>query len=240
MDALQVLTMTPMELVNKNLYVYCNENPVTFVDIDGFFPWLTAVIGAGMGAAAAIFSLGIQAGEEGGTVSAQEIIRTASVGAASGFIVGALIGVAPIALADSATYAAVGSLLAGIGSGILYDGTPYDKLRHGAMVFGVSFGMGIATCGYSPAPIPEIAQVSAALDNALINMVESVAADRIVQHIYKNDRKYHEPTIRARSVLTKRDADRIKSASVSGFQRGIISYLSRRMTGGGKAVMMCR
>ena len=213
---------------------------MTFADIDGFFPWLTAGLGAAMGIAAAVFSLGIQAGEENRTVSKSELASAIIVGGVTGFIVGALVGVAPLALADSVTYVAVGSLLSGIGSGIFYKGTPYEKLRHGAMVFGVSFGMGIATCGYTPAPIPEIAQVSAALDSALINMVESVAADRIVQHIYKNDRKYHEPTIKARTVLTKGDADRIKSAFVSGFQHGVTTCLSSRMTGGGKSVMMCR
>ena len=69
-------------------------------------------------------------------------------------------------------------------------------------------------------------------------MVESVAADRIVQHIYKNDRKYHETM--TRTVLTKQDADRWKSACLNGLQRGITSYLGSRRTGGGKAVMMCR
>ena len=35
MDALQVLTMTPMDLVNKNLYVYCDGDPVIRIDITG-------------------------------------------------------------------------------------------------------------------------------------------------------------------------------------------------------------
>ena len=35
MDALQVLTMTPMDLVNKNLYVYCDGNPMIRIDITG-------------------------------------------------------------------------------------------------------------------------------------------------------------------------------------------------------------
>ena len=100
--------------------------------------------------------------------------------------------------------------------------------------------MGIATCGYSPAPIPEIVQVSTALDNALINMVESVVADIIVQSIYKNDKKYNEPTISSKIVITKHDADSFRSACMNGFRRGITSCLSSRKTGGGKAVMMCR
>ena len=45
--------MTPMDLVNKNLYVYCDGNPVIREDSKGTFwlPLLPMLIGAGIGAA---------------------------------------------------------------------------------------------------------------------------------------------------------------------------------------------
>jgi hypothetical protein len=52
MDALQVLTMTPMELVNKNLYIYCDGNPVIRIDERGSLWWVAPLVGAGIGVAA--------------------------------------------------------------------------------------------------------------------------------------------------------------------------------------------
>ena len=47
-DNAAVLTATPMALTDKNLYAYCDNNPVMRVDEDGEF-W-NILIGAGVGA----------------------------------------------------------------------------------------------------------------------------------------------------------------------------------------------
>ena len=44
--------MTPMELVNKNLYVYCDGNPVIRIDDRGSLWWVAPLVGAGIGVAA--------------------------------------------------------------------------------------------------------------------------------------------------------------------------------------------
>ena len=47
-DSEAVLTATPMALTDKNLYAYCDNNPVTRVDGDGEF-WTAILIGAAVG-----------------------------------------------------------------------------------------------------------------------------------------------------------------------------------------------
>ena len=71
-DTTDILTATPMGLTDKNLFAYCDNNPVTRIDISGDF-WNT-IIGAAAGAlvggiTAAIMETNIGAGIAGGALS---------------------------------------------------------------------------------------------------------------------------------------------------------------------------
>ena len=50
MDGVDVITATPMGLTDKNLYAYCDNNPVMRVDSDGEFWLVSVLIGATLGA----------------------------------------------------------------------------------------------------------------------------------------------------------------------------------------------
>ena len=79
MDAIGVINATPMALTDKNLYAYCDNNPVMRVDEDGEF-WLTALIGGAIGAIVGGASAALSGGD------AFDIF----IGVASGFAGGAL------------------------------------------------------------------------------------------------------------------------------------------------------
>ena len=84
-DTVEVLNATPMSLTDKNLYAYCDNNPITRVDNGGEF-WnfiVGAVVGAFVGAAVAIANGEDLAGVITSTVS----------GAASGFVASTGLGV---------------------------------------------------------------------------------------------------------------------------------------------------
>ena len=49
-DHSSVITATPMGLTDKNLYDYCNNNPISHIDPEGEFPFhilIGAVVGGG-------------------------------------------------------------------------------------------------------------------------------------------------------------------------------------------------
>ncbi len=101
-DATDTLTATPMELTDKNLYAYCDNNPVTRADYGGEF-WNTIIGGlAGAvvgGITAAIagtdITAGIVSGAISGAVSGAAVdIAIAATVATGGVGLAALVGVA--------------------------------------------------------------------------------------------------------------------------------------------------
>ena len=76
--------MTPMDLVNKNLYVYCDGNPVRREDVTGAC-W-DIIASMALGAACSVMSTGLQAMVEGRQLSGKEILLSAAVGAGMGFV----------------------------------------------------------------------------------------------------------------------------------------------------------
>ena len=99
-----VLTATPMALTDKNLYAYCDNNPVTRVDGDGEF-W-NVIIGAAVGATVSLVSAIISEIIEG-EIEWKDIGQIA-ISTAIGAAEGALIAVAPGA---SVAISAIGSAL---------------------------------------------------------------------------------------------------------------------------------
>ncbi len=103
-DTAAVLTATPIALTDKNLYAYCDNNPVTRVDGDGEF-W-NVIIGAAVGATVSLVSAIISEIIEG-EIEWKDIGQIA-ISTAIGAAEGALIAVAPGA---SVAISAIGSAL---------------------------------------------------------------------------------------------------------------------------------
>jgi hypothetical protein len=111
---------------NSNLYVYCGNNPVIFVDSEGnIFMLVTAAVGVVVGGAAgAIYSY-----TKTGSVTWQSVAGGAAIGGAIGLTGGAA---TAYLVAGSAT-ASTGAVMTGLGlagagvSGVAL-GTQFDKL----------------------------------------------------------------------------------------------------------------
>ena len=70
----------PQELYNKNLYAYCDNNPVIREDIQGYFP-IPCIVGAVVGAVVSGFSYVLTSG---GEIDGVELAKSCLVGAVSG------------------------------------------------------------------------------------------------------------------------------------------------------------
>ena len=70
----------PQELYNKNLYAYCDNNPVIREDIQGYFP-IPCIVGAVVGAVVSGFSYVLSSG---GEIDGVELAKSCLVGAVSG------------------------------------------------------------------------------------------------------------------------------------------------------------
>ena len=126
---MDVITATPMGLTDKNLYAYCDNNPVMRVDSDGEF-WNT-VIGALSGAII-------------GGISAALFGTDVWAGIASGAISGGISGLAlDIAIATGGTGIVAFSLVvtvSGLGSSLgsyvnqRMNGTEFEDIAWGAVV----------------------------------------------------------------------------------------------------------
>ena len=70
----------PQELYNKNLYAYCDNNPVAREDYAGEFP-IPCIVGAVVGAAVSGFSYVLTSG---GEIDGVELAKSCLIGAVSG------------------------------------------------------------------------------------------------------------------------------------------------------------
>ena len=133
-DRADVIFATPNGLTDKNLYAYCDNNPVMRVDHDGEF-WLATLIGAAIGAVVGAVSSIVEQ-----TVS-DEKINWAEVGvaAASGALTGAITTANPAmgAVATGAIHGAVGAVTY-VATELVNGETPTVK---GVLVTGVTSGV---------------------------------------------------------------------------------------------------
>ena len=70
----------PQELYNKNLYAYCDNNPIIREDVQGYFP-IPCIVGAVVGAAVSGFSYVLNSG---GEIDGVELAKSCLIGAVSG------------------------------------------------------------------------------------------------------------------------------------------------------------
>ena len=127
-DDVSVLAASPMALTDKNLYAYCDNNPVMRVDGDGEF-WIQFGIGAAIGFVGGVIDF-LQSGEDLSWIEVAKIGVstlaggvTAVVGPVAGILIsGAASGInSALSGNDSEEIIAdafVGSLISSIGSGI--------------------------------------------------------------------------------------------------------------------------
>ncbi len=86
-DTSDVLTATPDALTDKNLFAYCDNNPVMRTDYDGRF-WLTTLVKAVVGAVVNVTTTFIAAKITGQDYTLTDVGVNAAAGAASAFGVG--------------------------------------------------------------------------------------------------------------------------------------------------------
>ena len=70
----------PQELYNKNLYAYCDNNPIIREDVQGYFP-IPCIVGAVVGAVVSGFSYVLSSG---GEIDGVELAKSCLIGAVSG------------------------------------------------------------------------------------------------------------------------------------------------------------
>ena len=79
-DDLGTIFAKPQELYNKNLYAYCDNNPIIREDVQGYFP-IPCIVGAVVGAAVSGFSYVLTSG---GEIDGVELAKSCLIGAVSG------------------------------------------------------------------------------------------------------------------------------------------------------------
>lgn len=94
-DSLSVLGMSKTTLNDKNLYNYCDGNPVGRVDESGNF-WVGAIFGGVIGCVAGLMTAGAVAEIEGRKVIKKEALVAGLTGLASGALSGAISGMTGI------------------------------------------------------------------------------------------------------------------------------------------------
>ena len=107
-DTSAVITVTPTALTDKNLYAYCNNNPVTYADHSGEFP-LHILIGAAVGFIGGVIDQAIDGDLKSLDawvqigISTIEGAATAAVGPAAGALISGITGGVSSALAGNDT-----------------------------------------------------------------------------------------------------------------------------------------
>ena len=132
-DDTDVIFAKPQELYNKNLYAYCDNNPVIREDIQGYFP-IPCIVGAVVGAAVSGFSYVLTSG---GEIDGVELAKSCLVGAVSG----ALAPLEPVRSIKKG-YLAVASVINGINTAINTDGDIPTRIVCGIIECGATMASG--------------------------------------------------------------------------------------------------
>ena len=129
-DDTDVIFAKPQELGSKNLYAYCDNNPVAREDYAGEFP-IPCIVGAVVGAAVSGFSYVLTSG---GEIDGVELAKSCLVGAISG----ALAPLEPVRSIKKG-YLAVASVINGINTAINTEGDPVTRVVYGIIEGGVTY-----------------------------------------------------------------------------------------------------
>ena len=132
-DSLSVLGMSKTTLNDKNLYNYCDGNPVGRVDESGTFPvaiFIQGAIGGVIGFASGVMTAGAVAEIEGRKVTKKEALVAGLTGLASGALSGAISGMTGILTPKKIfEYQWLGNIaVAGIAAGLAADGSARDRV----------------------------------------------------------------------------------------------------------------
>ena len=115
-DDTDVIFAKPQELGNKNLYAYCDNNPVAREDYAGEFP-IPCIVGAVVGAAVSGFSYVLTSG---GEIDGVELAKSCLVGAVSGAL-------APL----KGGFLMAAAIVNGINTAINTEGDPVTRVVYG-------------------------------------------------------------------------------------------------------------
>ena len=128
-DSLSVMGMSKTTLNDKNLYNYCDGNPVGRVDESGNF-WAGAIFGGVIGCVAGLMTAGAVAEIEGRKVTKKEALVAGLTGLASGALSGAISGMTGILTPKKIfEYQWLGNIaVAGIAAGLAADGSARDRV----------------------------------------------------------------------------------------------------------------
>ena len=128
-DSLSVLGMSKTTLNDKNLYNYCDGNPVGRVDESGNF-WAGAIFGGVIGCVAGLMTAGAVAEIEGRKVTKKEALVAGLTGLASGTLSGAISGMTGILTPKKIfEYQWLGNIaVAGIAAGLAAAGSARDRV----------------------------------------------------------------------------------------------------------------
>ena len=119
-----VIFAKPQELGNKNLYAYCDNNPVAREDYAGEFP-IPCIVGAVVGAAVSGFSYVLTSG---GEIDGVELAKSCLVGAISG----ALAPLDPMSpIKKIKPIVACAAVINGINTAINTEGDPVTRVVYG-------------------------------------------------------------------------------------------------------------
>ena len=132
-DDTDVIFAKPQELGSKNLYAYCDNNPVVKEDYGGEFP-IASIVGAVVGAAVSGFSYVLTSG---GEIDGVELAKSCLIGAVSG----ALAPLEPVRSIKKG-YLAVASVINGINTAINTDGDIPTRIVCGIIEGGATMASG--------------------------------------------------------------------------------------------------
>ena len=133
-DDTDVIFAKPQELGSKNLYAYCDNNPVAREDYAGEFP-IPCIVGAVVGAAVSGFSYVLTSG---GEIDGVELAKSCLVGAVSGAL-------APLDPMDKVIkgFVAGAAIINGINTAINTEGNFMTRIMCGALEAGATYVVGV-------------------------------------------------------------------------------------------------
>ena len=123
-DDTDVIFAKPQELGSKNLYAYCDNNPVAREDYAGEFP-IPCIVGAVVGAAVSGFSYVLTSG---GEIDGVELAKSCLVGAVSGAL-------APL----KGGFLMAAAIVNGINTAINTEGDPVTRVVYGIIEGGATY-----------------------------------------------------------------------------------------------------
>ena len=152
-DDTDVIFAKPQELGSKNLYAYCDNNPVVKEDYEGEFP-IASIVGAVVGAAVSGFSYVLTSG---GEIDGIELAKSCLVGAISGAL-------APL----KGGFLMAAAIVNGINTAINTEGDPVTRVVYGIIEGGATY-----IAGNRANKVTDIVQFGSkaaeALGNAAVN-----------------------------------------------------------------------